>query len=218
MKPFTHNDIGKTSDPAFPDLFPAGSPKAAGATALTPAIGTEVPGSAVQLSSLVPSAEANADPEAEAAKARARAQLALFVAQRRVVAFRGQDFAQLPIADALRLGGSFGRHHIHPTSGAPAGFPEVHLVHIGAGEAHGGSKYFAEHTNSMTWHSDVSYEQQPPGTTFLYILDGPEAGGDTLFADMVLAYRRLSPEFRRRLHGLQAWHSGKCPQQEPTES
>ena len=30
-------------------------------------------------------------------------------------------------------------------------------------------------------HTDVSFEMQPPGTTFLYLLDGPPAGGDTLY-------------------------------------
>ena len=60
----------------------------------------------------------------------------------------------------------------------------------------------------MAWHSDVTYEKQPPGTTFLYILDKPGTGGDTLFVDMAEAYRRLSPAFRERLHGLQAVHSG----------
>jgi sulfonate dioxygenase len=60
----------------------------------------------------------------------------------------------------------------------------------------------------VTWHSDVTYEAQPPGTTFLYLLDGPTAGGDTLFVNMAKAYQRLSPEFRKRLHGLKAVHSG----------
>jgi sulfonate dioxygenase len=60
----------------------------------------------------------------------------------------------------------------------------------------------------VTWHSDVTYEQQPPGTTFLYLLDGPVAGGDTLFANQVVAYERLSSGFKQRLHGLKAVHSG----------
>jgi sulfonate dioxygenase len=67
--------------------------------------------------------------------------------------------------------------------------------------------FFEERTNSITWHSDVTYEKQPPGTTFLYLLDGPTAGGDTLFANLAVAYQRLSPEFRKRLHGLKAVHS-----------
>jgi sulfonate dioxygenase len=59
----------------------------------------------------------------------------------------------------------------------------------------------------VTWHSDVTYEKQPPGTTFLYLLDGPTTGGDTLFLNQAEAYRRLSPKFRERLHGLRAVHS-----------
>ena len=124
------------------------------------------------------------------------------------VAFRNQDFADLPIQDALDFGGYFGRHHIHPTSGAPQGFPEIHLVHRGAGDTTA-RDFFEERTNSVTWHSDVTYEQQPPGTTFLYLLDGPVSGGDTLFASQTEAYNRLSPEFRKRLHGLKAIHSGE---------
>lgn len=134
-------------------------------------------------------------------------QLARFVAERKVVAFRGQDFADLPIAKALDFGGYFGRHHIHPTSGSPEGHPEVHLVHRGEGDkSH--ETFFETRTSSVAWHSDVSYEQQPPGTTFLYILDKPETGGDTLFVNAAEAYNRLSPLFQERLHGLKATHSG----------
>ena len=122
--------------------------------------------------------------------------------------FHDQDFADLPIEDALKYGEYFGRLHIHPTSGAPAGYPEIHLVHRGAGDRKAG-EILETRTNSITWHSDVTYEAQPPGTTFLYIFDGPQAGGDTLFANQVEAYKRLSPEFQKRLHGLKALHSGQ---------
>ncbi|KAK4101550.1 TauD-domain-containing protein [Parathielavia hyrcaniae] len=107
---------------------------------------------------------------------------------------------------ALEFGSYFGRHHIHPTSGAPAGYPEIHLVHRGAGDD-SIDKYFAAHTSTVVWHSDVSYEQQPPGTTFLYALERPSTRGDTLFANAAEAYNRLSPLFQRRLHGLEARHS-----------
>ncbi|KAK4033520.1 hypothetical protein C8A01DRAFT_40026 [Parachaetomium inaequale] len=53
-------------------------------------------------------------------------------------------------------------------------------------------KFFANRTSSVAWHSDVSYEQQSPGTTFLYIFDKPKTGGNTLFVDA--------------LHGLKARH------------
>jgi len=42
-------------------------------------------------------------------------ELALLVAQKKVVAFRDQDFADLPIDKALDFGRYFGRLHIHPT-------------------------------------------------------------------------------------------------------
>ena len=44
-------------------------------------------------------------------------------------------------------------HHIHPTSGAPEGYPEIHLVHRGAGD-NSVDKYFENRTSSVAWHSD----------------------------------------------------------------
>lgn len=186
LQPFEHYEHGKDADTTYPELLPAGTT----ATKITPLAGTEVRG--VQLSSLT---------------AAGKDQLARFVAERKVVAFRDQDFKDLPIQDALDFGGYFGRHHIHPSSGAPKGYPEIHLVHRGEGDE-SSKNFYASRTSSVAWHSDVSYEQQPPGTTFLYIFDKPEAGGDTLFANTVEAYNRLSPLFQERLHGLQATHSG----------
>ena len=186
LQPFEHHDPGLDADPSYPELL------AKGVTTndLTPTIGTEVTG--VQLSKLSPAG---------------KDQLARFVAERKVVAFRDQDFADLPISEALDYGRYFGRLHIHPTSGAPEGYPEVHLVHRGAGDKTA-EVFFQTRTSSVAWHSDVSYELQPPGTTFLYILDVPETGGDTLFANQVEAYNRLSEGFKERLHGLKATHSG----------
>ncbi|KAH9875412.1 hypothetical protein J1614_004904 [Plenodomus biglobosus] len=184
LEPFEHTEHGKKADGTFPNLL-----KNAQVDDLTANIGAEVHG--VQISKLN---DAGKD------------ELALFVAKKKVVAFRDQDFADLPISEALKFGGYFGRHHIHPTSGAPEGHPEVHLVHRGTDDTTA-RDFFEERTNSITWHSDVTYEKQPPGTTFLYLLDGPAAGGDTLFVNQAAAYNRLSPEFRGRLHGLRVVHS-----------
>lgn len=177
-------------------------------TELTPATGSEVRG--IQLSALTKEG---------------KDQLALFTAKRKVVGkfsvrsihiqvsnthlpvFPDQDLAELPIHEALDFGSYFGRLHIHPTSGAPSGYPEVHLVHRGADD-NTAMGLLSTRTNTITWHSDVTYENQPPGTSFLYVLDTPAAGGDTLFANQVEAYNRLSPEFQKRLHGLTALHSG----------
>lgn len=186
LEPFEHYEHGKDADPSFPDLLREG----VASTDLTPSIGSEVRG--LQLSSL---SDAGKD------------QLARFVAERKVVAFRGQDFKDLPIQEALDFGAYFGRHHCHPASGAPPGHPEIHVVHRGEGDK-SAEAFLASRTSSVAWHSDVSYEAQPPGTTFLYVFDKPDAGGDTLFVNAAEAYNRLSPLFRERLHGLGATHSG----------
>ncbi|MCJ1457121.1 hypothetical protein MMC28_007487 [Mycoblastus sanguinarius] len=186
LEPFNHTEHGIDADKSFPELL-GPSVKAED---MTPTIGTTVSG--IQLSSLT-----NAGKD----------QLALLAAQRKLLVFRDQDFADLPIADALKYGEYFGRLHIHPTSGAPEGHPEVHLVHRGVDDK-SGQTLLETRTSTVAWHSDVTYEQQPPGTTFLYILDKPSSGGDTLFVNQAEAYRRLSPAFRERLHGLKAVHSG----------
>lgn len=133
-------------------------------------------------------------------------QLALLVAQRKVVAFRNQDFRDLPIPDALDYCRYFGPLNIHPTTGSPAGYPEVHLAHRGADDKTM-DNIFSARTNSLAWHSDTTFEIQPAGTVFLYMLEQPEVGGDTLFADTASAYERLSPAFKQRLHGLSVVHS-----------
>ena len=81
-------------------------------------------------------------------------------------------------------------------------------MHRGATDTTGNDS-LEQRTTSVTWHSDVTYEQQPPGTTFLYILDGPATGGDTVFVNQAVAYKRLSPAFRQLLHGLKAVHSAR---------
>ncbi|KAM7189296.1 hypothetical protein V8F20_010204 [Naviculisporaceae sp. PSN 640] len=190
LEPYEHIDPGHQADTSYPDLFPSSSlGSGVQVTHLTPTIGTEVRG--VQLTSL-----------SDAGKS----QLAHLVATRKVVAFRDQDFADLPIAEALDYGRFFGRLHIHPTAGIAEGYPETLIVHRGAGD-NSVDKYFAGRTSTVAWHSDVSYEAQTPALTFLYALEKPSVGGDTLFADATEAYRRLSPAFQERLHGLKAVHS-----------
>jgi taurine dioxygenase len=57
------------------------------------------------------------------------------------------------------------------------------------------------------WHSDMSYNSRPPKLTMLYALEAPAIGGDTAFANQVLAYGGLSDGLKSILDGLGAEHS-----------
>ena len=63
-------------------------------------------------------------------------------------------------------------------------------------------KVFAE-----GWHADVTYQQKPVLGTMLYARAVPPYGGDTLFANMYLAYESLSDGMKDLLDKLIAVHS-----------
>ena len=59
------------------------------------------------------------------------------------------------------------------------------------------------------WHSDTAYLERPPMASMLVAREVPKAGGDTLFANMYLAYEALSPGMQRLLAGLRAVNSSQ---------
>lgn len=62
------------------------------------------------------------------------------------------------------------------------------------------------------WHADVSCDASPIWGSFLHVTRLPEhGGGDTAFANMVLAYESLSPRYKQFLDGLTAIHDGALP-------
>jgi taurine dioxygenase len=57
------------------------------------------------------------------------------------------------------------------------------------------------------WHSDTTYLQRPPMASMLVAREVPPAGGDTLFANMTLAYEAMSAGMKRLLQGVRAVNS-----------
>src|SRR5262245_8383482 len=49
------------------------------------------------------------------------------------------------------------------------------------------------HNFGSGWHTDMSFRAAPPVGAALYAMQVPPAGGDTMFANMCLAYQALSP-------------------------
>ncbi|PYH87461.1 tfdA family taurine dioxygenase [Aspergillus ellipticus CBS 707.79] len=154
---------------------------------LTPAIGTEIVG--LQLTALT---------------AAQKDELARLVAERGVVFFRDQA---MDVHEQIAFAAYYGDLHIHQMAGIIPDLPWVHPIHKDETAVHGRSH--------QIWHSDVSYELQPPGLTLLKMdtlphagPDGALAGGDTIWASGYALYEGLSPKLRAFLETLEARHSG----------
>ena len=61
------------------------------------------------------------------------------------------------------------------------------------------------------WHSDWSFQETPPSATLLHAQQVPPHGGDTLFANMYMAYDALSEGMKEMLSRLTAIHSAAMP-------
>jgi taurine dioxygenase len=118
-----------------------------------------------------------------------------------VIVFRDQT---LSAEDHKRFGHRFGRLHVHPLQAMKEGDHERLEV-----KADKDSKTVA----GETWHCDVTCDAEPPMGSLLYLTETPEAGcgGDTLFANMYLAYEMLSSPMKAFLAPLTAIHDGAIP-------
>ena len=56
------------------------------------------------------------------------------------------------------------------------------------------------------WHADMTYIERPPMAAILYAIEIPPAGGDTYWANMVLAYETLPAKLKARIEGREAVH------------
>ena len=61
------------------------------------------------------------------------------------------------------------------------------------------------------WHSDWSFQSNPPAATFLLSKIIPPFGGDTLFANTQKAYEDLDEEMKLKIDDLKVVHSAKLP-------
>jgi taurine dioxygenase len=109
-----------------------------------------------------------------------------------VVFFRDQD---LPPSRFLAFARRFGEPIEYPFVKGLPDFPEIIPV----------LKLETEKVNfGGVWHSDTTYLDVPPMASMLVAREVPPAGGDTLFANMYLAYETLSDGMQRLLAPLRA--------------
>ena len=112
-----------------------------------------------------------------------------------VLFFRDQRLSPQQLAT---LGRRFGELHINPFAAGTSEVPEVMTVR----SEENNTLRFAE-----KWHSDISWERCPAMGSMLYAEQVPDIGGDTLFANMYLAYDTLDPGTRELLSNKRAVHT-----------
>ena len=123
------------------------------------------------------------------------AQIRQALLDHQVIFFRDQP---LPPAQYLRFARLMGEPVEYPFVKGLADFPEIIQV----------TKLEHERTNfGGIWHSDTAYLDHPPMGSMLLAREVPPFGGDTLFANQVLAFESLSPGMQRLLDGLIAINS-----------
>lgn len=111
----------------------------------------------------------------------------------KVIFFRDQDIS---CEQHIAFARNFGELEIHPATPKNQPIPEV--LHI----AHGPDSRGTENS----WHSDVTWRERPSLGSILRSRVVPETGGDTLFANMVLAYENLSDATKEKVHNRIAVH------------
>jgi alpha-ketoglutarate-dependent sulfate ester dioxygenase len=115
--------------------------------------------------------------------------------EHKVIFFRGQHH----LDDAAQAG--FARRFgdltaAHPT--VPGTKEDFRVFELDA-QAGGGK--------ANAWHTDVTFVDRPPAISVLRAITLPPYGGDTAWANTVMAYESLSPALRSLAEGLWALHS-----------
>ena len=119
-----------------------------------------------------------------------------------ILLFRGQDITREQHIEFSRHFGELDKHESLPRDRHPK-YPELLLVtnEPNADGTPSNSRY-----TGRSWHSDMSFTPVPSLGSLLKSYAVPEVGGDTLFANMTLAYDTLSDGMKKLiadLHGIQ---------------
>ncbi|MEG0341047.1 TauD/TfdA family dioxygenase [Acinetobacter sp. P8-3-8] len=114
----------------------------------------------------------------------------------RVVFLRDQ---QMTRAEHVAFAERFGQLEDHPALGSHPEHPG--LVQIYKNPESPIDRY------ENAWHSDASWRKSPPMGCVLRCIECPPVGGDTMWANMVLAYENLPQEIKAKIANLRAYHS-----------
>ncbi len=126
----------------------------------------------------------------------------------KVVFFRNQPMDH---AQQVAFGRRFGELTIgHAVFGHVDGYPEIYSI----AKDRWDSRYKPAPKNIRPWtgyHADITAAVNPPSVSILRGVTIPPYGGDTLWANLVVAYEHLSEPVRNFVDGLRGLHKFQPP-------
>jgi len=112
-----------------------------------------------------------------------------------------QNQSEISPENHIKLGRCFGDLHIHPAAPKMKKYPQIFEINT--------DKNSKIANGAEDFHSDVSCDIEPPLGTMLQLHILPECGGDTMFANMYMAYEALSNPMQKFLSDLKASHESE---------
>ncbi|GAB91620.1 TauD/TfdA dioxygenase family protein [Gordonia rhizosphera] len=123
-------------------------------------------------------------------------QLRELLIEHKVLFFRDQDITR---AEHVALAEKFGPLEDHPVASSDPDHPGLVRIYKDLDSP-------AEHYENA-FHTDATWRENPPFGCVLRCVETPPVGGDTIWVNMVEAYRRLPEHIKDQIAGLRARHS-----------
>jgi taurine dioxygenase len=120
-----------------------------------------------------------------------------------VLVFPGQQ--ELTAAQHMAFAGRFGtldKHDSQPRTYLDPQHPELLMI---TNKLVGGKKSDTRNTG-RNWHTDLTFTARPAKGALLLCRERPAVGGDTMWANLYMAFETLSEPMRRFVEGLEAVH------------
>ena len=124
------------------------------------------------------------------------AQIRAALLKHRVLFLRDQDITR---AEHVAFARRFGELEDHPVAGSDPEHPG--LVRIYKTPEQPNDRY------ENAWHADATWREAPQFGAVLRCVECPPVGGDTMWANMVLAYENLPAHVKAQIADLRARHS-----------
>ena len=124
------------------------------------------------------------------------AEIRSLLLEHRVVFLRDQDITR---AEHVAFARRFGELEDHPVVGSDPDHPGLVRIYKSLDSK-------KEHYENA-WHTDATWREKPPFGCVLRCVECPPVGGDTMWANMALAFEKLPAHIQQQIAGLRARHS-----------